>query len=65
VSERTSGFSKGDLVQPGRVLCDLRPELSGELGQIYEVEHTGEVVVQWHGHRRRYRLAASLLEKGT
>jgi hypothetical protein len=51
-------------VFPGTALCDLRPELAGESGRVESTDGE-EVLVQWNGHRRLYRLAASLVEKGS
>lgn len=42
----------------------MRPELVGESGRIEKTEGD-EVVVQWNGRRRLYRVAASMLKKGT
>jgi hypothetical protein len=63
VSHRTTLFSPGDLVLPGSDLCNIRPELVGESGKIEEAEGD-EVLVQWDGLTRLYRVMANMLEMG-
>lgn len=49
---------------PGLDLCTLRPELIGDRGRV-ESTDGDEVVVEWTGRSRLYRVQATLLEKGT